>query len=109
MIEIFWIIALFVFSVLIKIGGPTFRLFNAWLDHSDFKRLVVQSWNDGLIQGNKGYILKEKLKNLKSKLRTWNREVFGSMDLHIDGLVSDLNAIDKTLSEGGWFRGGCET
>lgn len=37
---------------------------------------------------------------LKERLRGWNREVFGILDLNIEGLVKYLNALDLVLSDG---------
>lgn len=38
---------------------------------------------------------------LKARLRIWNREVFGSRDLHIDNLVKEMNDLDQSICEGG--------
>lgn len=49
------------------------------------------------VRGNKAYVLKEKLKLLKTSLRKWNKEVFGVLDFNIDDDVKDLNEIDSLL------------
>jgi hypothetical protein len=41
-----------------------------------------------------GFILKEKLKGLKSCLRAWNKEVYGVVDSKIERLVEDINELD---------------
>lgn len=37
---------------------------------------------------------------LKEKLRVWNKEVFGILDLNIDGLVKDMKGLDLALCDG---------
>lgn len=64
-------------------------MFNGWLEHSGFIPFVYEAWAGFQVSRSKAYILKEKVKLLKGKLRTWNKEVFGRMDLNIDRLERD--------------------
>lgn len=41
------------------------------------------------------HVVKEKLKYLKDKLKVWNKEVYGFLDVNIDGLVRDLNVMEE--------------
>lgn len=43
-------------------------------------------------------MFKEKLKLLKSELRTWNREVFGYVDLNIEKIVEEINSLDEVAA-----------
>jgi hypothetical protein len=52
------------------------------------------------IQGKKAFVIKEKLKRLKIALKTWNREVFGILDLNIDQTVKDLNDLEEQIANG---------
>lgn len=42
---------------------------------------VEEVWNSVVICGKVGFLLKEKLKLLKSKLIIWNKELFGNIYL----------------------------
>lgn len=44
--------------------------------------------------GWKIYAFKEKLKLLREKLWTWNRGVFSYVDLNIENIIQELNALD---------------
>lgn len=43
--------------------------------------------------------MKEKLKKLRERLRWWNKEVYGWIDLQFQENVKELNELDKDLSE----------
>lgn len=45
-------------------------------------------------------MIKEKLKFLKERLKWWSKEVFGWLDLNIENIVEDLNALESGLSQG---------
>lgn len=60
---------------------------------------MSDSWSQFEVSGNKAFIIKEKLKLLKDKLRVWNKEVFGVVDLNIDKEVNELNSLDSILIE----------
>lgn len=56
-------------------------------------------WTSFDITDTKAFIVKEKFKMLKDKLRGWNKEVFGIMDLNIETVVKVLNDLDMVLQE----------
>lgn len=45
----------------------------------------------------KACILKEKLKALKNKIRWWNKEVFGWLDMKVYDKVKEVNGFDVLL------------
>ncbi|PNY10571.1 cysteine-rich receptor-like protein kinase [Trifolium pratense] len=45
-------------------------------------------------------VFKEMLKLLKEKLKTWNKEVFGVVDLNLESFVEELNELDVKACEG---------
>ena len=73
------------FSVLLEGGGLTesgplpFRFENMWLKANGFKNLINEWWQRIEVRGSGSYVLTEKLKALKARLRQW-REVFGRVD-----------------------------
>lgn len=80
-------------------GPKPFRFVNAWFHHAKFKEFVKDSWSQIQVSGNKAYVFKEKMKMLKEKLRVWNKEVFGVVDLNIEEDVKELNNLDQMLIE----------
>ncbi|PNY11564.1 hypothetical protein L195_g008173 [Trifolium pratense] len=51
--------------------GPNLLFNNAWLEHRNFLKVVEDGWKNQNVYGWMGYVLKEKLKELKSTLRAW--------------------------------------
>ena len=49
-----------------------------WIGHRSFKDLVASVWNIH-VEGNPQFILNQKLKFLKTRLKTWIKEVFGNL------------------------------
>lgn len=76
-------------------GPKPFRFNDCWLEHKDFRNFVVECWNGFHVNGWKMYTFKEKLKLLKEKLRWWNKEVFGYVDLSIEKTVAEMNELDE--------------
>lgn len=54
---------------------------------------VSKAWNSKSIRGKVAYVVKEKLKHLKEKLRIWNMEIFRYLDLEIEKEVSKWNLL----------------
>ncbi|GKU98851.1 hypothetical protein SLEP1_g11790 [Rubroshorea leprosula] len=79
----------------VKNWGPKpFRLFNAWLQHLEFKPKVAELWKTTHIQGWGGYILKQKLKETKSFLKCWSKEKFGELDKKIKNCKETIATLD---------------
>ncbi|CAA7030621.1 unnamed protein product [Microthlaspi erraticum] len=67
-----------------------FRFEAAWLKHSGFKELLLNSWNGALATPNA-------LEDLKVKLRKWNKEVFGDIQTRKEKLLTEIKAIQALL------------
>ncbi|XP_058784148.1 uncharacterized protein LOC131658917 [Vicia villosa] len=59
--------------------------------------LVEKEWKSLKVEGRGDYLLKEKFRHLKDKLRRWNKEVFGKYDLEMEEGVRDINVADERL------------
>ena len=74
------------FSILLIGGGslvrgPTpFRFENMWLKTEGFKSLIDGWWKRFDVRGASSFVVAEKLKALKIKLKGWNKEVFGRVE-----------------------------
>ncbi|XP_058751483.1 uncharacterized protein LOC131624543 [Vicia villosa] len=55
------------------------------------------------VKGRWDFVLKEKLKLLKDKLKRWNRDVFGKTNLDIEEDVNDINLADERMK---WLKEG---
>ncbi|PNY03509.1 cysteine-rich receptor-like protein kinase, partial [Trifolium pratense] len=75
-------------------GPRPFRFNNHWLQNDDFKRLVEETWREQDVEGWMRFILKEKLKGLKTRTKVWNKEVYGGIDLKIKKLMEDIEELD---------------
>ncbi|KAK7251879.1 hypothetical protein RIF29_35466 [Crotalaria pallida] len=82
--------------------GPTpFRLNSCWFFHKDFKHMVQSFWVQSDVQGWSAFVLKEKLRLLKGKIKGWNKEVFGCLDHQLGELnkkVLELDLASENLS-----------
>ncbi|CAI8611002.1 unnamed protein product [Vicia faba] len=75
-------------------GPKSFKFFNGWTKHVDFFPFVDKCWNDMRFDGNDSFVLKEKLRLLRSHLRKCNYEVFGHLNWVVDEAVKYLNTLD---------------
>ncbi|XP_058776602.1 uncharacterized protein LOC131650919 [Vicia villosa] len=84
-------------------GAKPFKYFKCWFNHEGFLPFVEEVWNSLEVRGKLGFVLKEKLFLLKNKIRLWNKEVFGIVDLEVNNFISSLNALDSLVAnvEGG--------
>lgn len=85
-------------------GPKPFKFLNPWLSHPNFMPEVKQIWENVQVSGWAGYRLMRKLKELKSHLRVWNKEVFGNIDNLLKSAEDevhewDLMAESTTLAE----------
>lgn len=62
--------------------GPI-RFINDCSSHPDFKQLVANSWGNSRVTGWGRFVVKEKLKELKSSLKQWNHSTFGLIEKNI--------------------------
>ncbi|KAL4378674.1 hypothetical protein GQ457_02G029430 [Hibiscus cannabinus] len=90
-------------------GPRPFRFLNYWLEKKGHVRLMESKWRRiGEAAGSPVNIL-EKLRRLKSFLKVWNRESFGSVDLQIEVTTDLLNDLDERIGgveEVQWLREG---
>ena len=63
------------------LNGPSpFRFENMWLKVEGFKELIRDWWQSFEFRGTYSYVLMEKMKALKAKIKEWNKGVFGCVD-----------------------------
>ncbi|RVW12481.1 hypothetical protein CK203_093456 [Vitis vinifera] len=88
----------------VRRGPIPFRFENMWLKEEGFKELLRGWWQGFNCSGSYSFVLSEKLKALKVKLKNWNKEVFGKVGVNLRmalGRVSfwDDQERQRTLNE----------
>ena len=66
-----------------------------WLRVDGFKELLKGWWQDMIFSGSFSFVLSEKLKALKAILKTWNREVFGRVEVKKSEALSGVSYWDE--------------
>ena len=51
-----------------------------WLKAEGFKKLIDDSWKSFEVRGASSYVVAEKVKALKFKIKCWTKEVFGRVE-----------------------------
>ncbi|XP_058741515.1 uncharacterized protein LOC131613893 [Vicia villosa] len=64
-----------------------------------FKSFVELEWKKLIVKGRGDFVLYEKLKRLRERLRVWNREVFGWIELKLEDASEKINVFDKVIGE----------
>lgn len=59
-----------------------------------YEDFVKKEWLGLKVDGWKGFVLKEKLKGIKNKLKVWNKDHFGNLDSLISKAKEELNCLD---------------
>ena len=76
-------------------GPMLFRFENMWLKEEGFHNLIADWWTSFVYQGSRSYVVMEKLKALKAKLKTWNKEIFGNVEEKKEGSVAENSALGR--------------
>ncbi|CAK8566135.1 unnamed protein product [Lathyrus sativus] len=75
-------------------GPKPFKVFNSCYENPNFIEFVKDSWNFVQVVDCRSHILVAKFKTLGEKLRWWNKNVYGWVDLSIEKGNNILNEID---------------
>ena len=51
-------------------------------------------WDDSNAYGSSSFVLAKKLNFLKSKLKVWNRDIFGHLDTKLGALIEKIKVFD---------------
>ncbi|KAK1295842.1 hypothetical protein QJS10_CPB15g00882 [Acorus calamus] len=77
-------------------GPRPFKYFVAWEDHPSFQLTVQEAWREE-VQGNPMYRFVKWLANIKSSLKKWNKEVFGSIHSNLSICKRELEDAQTSL------------
>ncbi|KAF5446820.1 hypothetical protein F2P56_032419 [Juglans regia] len=81
-----------------KYGSSPFKFQQMWVKHEAFMACVADVWEEE-VEAIGMARLAIKLKKLKSRLRIWNREVFGSTLMNIKFLEERVEILEQKLQE----------
>ncbi|XP_019435172.1 PREDICTED: uncharacterized protein LOC109341683 [Lupinus angustifolius] len=79
---------------------PHFRFQKMWMKHPDCLRVIHEVWNEEIV-GCPMFIVAEKLKKLKAKLKIWNWTVFGNIHLKVQEALSHVEHIQSCINNEG--------
>lgn len=79
-------------------GPKPFKFLNGWMKEKGFKEMVENAWKSHNAEGWSGFILKEKLKAVKVKIKEWHKEQFGNIEKKIEMQSNNLIANWKGTS-----------
>ncbi|XP_058733278.1 uncharacterized protein LOC131604879 [Vicia villosa] len=80
-------------------GSKPFKVNNKWFSNKDFLSFVEKEWLELKVEGRGDFVLKEKLRRLKERLRWWNVNIFGRFDLAVEKGVRVLNEGDEMVDD----------
>ncbi|KAJ9691474.1 hypothetical protein PVL29_013603 [Vitis rotundifolia] len=91
------------FPILLKGGGicrgpSPFRFENMWLKVDGFKELLREWWQGGARVGRASFRMAAKLKEMKEKIKVWNRDVFGRVEVNKSSALRQVEFWDRVES-----------
>jgi hypothetical protein len=75
-------------------GPKPFRFNNYWLENIKFNKVVEEWWRSQEVNGWMTFVLKEKLRGLKARLKEWHIGEYGSMEDRINKVVKEIIEVD---------------
>ncbi|XP_071727756.1 uncharacterized protein [Rutidosis leptorrhynchoides] len=75
--------------------GDFNEVFDAWCDKEDVGQVIYDAWLMPVQGYRKDCIFQDKLKNVKSKLKTWSKDSFGTLDYEINTLRKEVSEWEK--------------
>ena len=89
-------------------GPSPFRFENMWLKVDGFKDLLRGWWQGSEVRGRASFRLATKMKELKQKIKVWNREVFGRLEVNKNSALQQVEYWDGVESERSLSKGETE-
>ncbi|WKA11092.1 hypothetical protein VitviT2T_028622 [Vitis vinifera] len=80
-------------------GPAPFRFENMWFKVEGFKDLIRNWWRGIEVSGSANFRLSVKLKELKQKLKVWNREEFGNLECNKEAALHQVEYWDRVEDE----------
>jgi len=71
-----------------------------WNEHPDCENVIKQVWQSSVV-GCPMFILSQKLKMLKDKLKVWNKDVFGDVHSQVSNAYKIVDEIQEKIDAQG--------
>ncbi|KAH1220962.1 hypothetical protein GmHk_12G034481 [Glycine max] len=85
-------------SKIIDWGPKPFNVFDVWLKMKHYQQVVKDCWSAYQPMGWGGFALKNKLKNLKHRLKRWSKENSTDIYTQIKHLQQNMNELENSMS-----------
>ena len=79
-------------------GPSPFRFENMWLKVDGFKELLREWWQGGARGGRASFRMAAKMKEMKEKIKVWNRDVFGRVEVNKSSALQQIEFWDRVES-----------
>ncbi|GAU32780.1 hypothetical protein TSUD_152280 [Trifolium subterraneum] len=79
----------------------SFKFMKMWTMHDDCRNVISQCWNERVDVGCPMFVLNSKLKRLKTKLKIWNKEIFGNVHTYVSTAEAHLKHIQLQIQHFG--------
>ncbi|XP_026440675.1 uncharacterized protein LOC113339650 [Papaver somniferum] len=79
-----------------KQGHIPFKFFGSWLDHKDCKEIIAECWKNEQ-KGSLAIKIARKLRDVKIKLKKWNKEIYGNIKTNLEDSIKHLEWITKNI------------
>ncbi|KAJ9558860.1 LOW QUALITY PROTEIN: hypothetical protein OSB04_013474 [Centaurea solstitialis] len=93
---------LFLSEDLKDFGPKPFKFFNVWLKEESLERVVKEAWNNEIRSSDPDRILRDKLKQVKVKIKSWSIAHFGLLDEKIVEARNECTRLEEKAEFGGW-------
>ncbi|XP_057797764.1 uncharacterized protein LOC131013653 [Salvia miltiorrhiza] len=81
----------------------SFRFLTMWTSHANFLEVVEHSWTQLVETNCPIFRVMAKLRRLRGVLKSWNKEVFGNVDVSIRELGEKLADVQERISASGYM------
>ncbi|KAH1213739.1 putative ribonuclease H protein [Glycine max] len=78
-------------------GSKPFKVFDAWLKNKEYQKVVRDCWAANQLFGWGGFVLKNKLKILKARLKLWSKENAADMCNKMKQIQQELNDLENSM------------
>ncbi|RVX09210.1 LINE-1 reverse transcriptase-like [Vitis vinifera] len=79
-------------------GPSPFRFENMWLKVDGFKELLREWWQGGARGGRASFRMAAKMKEMKEKIKVWNMDVFGRVEVNKRSALQQIEFWDRVES-----------
>ena len=80
-------------------GPKPFKILDCWLKDKSLGNIVNECWTQTQQRGWGGFMLKEKIKRLKQRLKLWNKEQFGDTFKKVQDIEAKLNKLEDDTTD----------